>query len=140
MAVRTLFGLGLIFLLACAASCSDAVTRRTAAGVSAELEEDKKTVQIEQDDQVALRGWAKIQENDCPSCHSLERKSVGPSYTAIVAKYEATDVVVKMLAERIIMGSVGAWGEIPMPAHPGLSKEDAEQMVKFVFTIKNKYS
>ena len=137
MAVRSLFGLGLLFLLAWVASCSSAITRRTAAEAPAELEADKQTVLIEQDDQVSLRGWAKIQENDCPSCHALERKSVGPSYTAIAARYEATDVVVKMLAERIILGSVGTWGEIPMTAHPELSKEDAEQMVKFVFTIKN---
>ena len=88
-------------------------------------------------DQAAVIGWAKIQENDCPSCHALERKNVGPSYAAIAAKYEATDGTVAMLAERILSGSVGEWGEIPMTAHPELSQEEAEQMVKFVFTLKN---
>lgn len=136
MALRSLCGLCLVLLLICAASCSSTITRGPTAESAAELEEDKPRGRTEQDDQAALRGWAKIQENDCPSCHAIERKSVGPSYTAIASKYEATDAVVKLLAERIVSGSVGAWGEIPMTGHPELSTEDAEQMVKFVFTLK----
>ena len=140
MAIRSLFGLCLVLLLAWAASCSNAITRGPTAEAPPELKENKPIGHIEQDDQAALRGWAKMQENDCPSCHALERKSVGPSYAAIAEKYKPTDAVVKMLAQRIITGSVGTWGEIPMTPHPELSTEDAEQMVKFVFTIKNRYS
>jgi len=136
MPLKLLAGLCLILLSAWAVSCSSAVTRRTVAEGPVQLEEDKRTAPKAQDDPAALKGWAKIQESDCPSCHALERKSVGPSYAAIAEKYKPTDAVVKMLAQRIITGSVGTWGEIPMTPHPELSTEDAEQMVKFVFTLK----
>jgi cytochrome c len=83
-----------------------------------------------------LKGLALIKQNDCPSCHMVERKIVGPSYGDVAGKYETTDENVELLASRVIAGSVGEWGEIPMPAHPNLSKEDAEQMVKFVLLLK----
>jgi cytochrome c len=136
MVPKSLWWLGLVLLLLWVASCSS-FSRKAATGGTVQLEDDKQTGLDKQDGDAALRGWAKIQENDCPSCHARERKSVGPSYAAIAEKYEATDAVVKMLAGRIISGSVGTWGEIPMTGHPELSKQDAEQMVKFVFTIKN---
>jgi cytochrome c len=136
MMQRSILGLGLILLSAWAVSCSSALTRRAAVEAPAQHREDGPGELGVRDDQAALRGMAKIQESDCTSCHALERKSVGPSYAAIAEKYEPTDAVVKMLAHRIISGSTGAWGEIPMTPHPELSTEDAEQMVKFVFTLK----
>lgn len=136
MPLKFLFWLGLILLSAWAVSCSSALTRRAVVEGPAQHREDGPAELGVRDDQAALRGMAKIQENDCASCHALERRSVGPSYAAIAEKYEPTDAVVKMLAHRIISGSTGAWGEIPMTPHPELSTEDAEQMVKFVFTLK----
>ena len=66
----------------------------------------------------------------------LERKIVGPSYADVAAKYESTDENVELLAGRVIAGSVGTWGEIPMPAHPTLSEEDAKDLAKFVLLLK----
>lgn len=83
-----------------------------------------------------VKGLALVKENDCPSCHMVERKIVGPSYAEVADKYEYNDENVETLASRVIAGNVGEWGEIPMPAHPNLSKEDAEQMVKYVLLLK----
>lgn len=124
-------GAGLILLAGLACSCSNAITGKSVAIVPGPSEEGTG-----RGEQEYLKALAKIQENDCPSCHAWERKSVGPSYSEVAAKYEQTDEAVEMLAERIISGSVGVWGKIPMTAHPELSREDAEQMVKFVFTLK----
>ena len=82
-----------------------------------------------------IKGSALIQENDCPSCHMEDRKSVGPSYLEIASKYEATDENIKVLATRIITGSVGIWGEIPMTSHSSLSRQDAEQMVNYILLL-----
>jgi len=136
MPPKFFFWLGLLLLSAWVVSCGSAVTRRAVAEGPAPHRADGLTELAVRDDQTALRGMAKIQENDCASCHALEPKSVGPSYAAIAEKYAPTDAVVKMLAERVISGSVGTWGEIPMTPHPELSAEDAELMVKFVFTLK----
>jgi cytochrome c len=75
-------------------------------------------------------------QNDCPSCHMLERKIVGPSYADVAAKYESTQENIDLLASRVIAGNVGVWGEIPMPAHPTLSEEDAKELAKFVLLLK----
>src|SRR5690606_18662238 len=64
-----------------------------------------------------VKGLALIQENDCPSCHMQDKKSIGPSYVEIASKYEASDENIKVLATRIITGSAGIWGEIPMTNH-----------------------
>lgn len=88
------------------------------------------------DDPVFIRGVELMKQNDCPSCHMIERKIVGPSYADVAAKYESTDENVEMLAGRVIAGNVGVWGEIPMPAHPALAKEDAEDMVRYVLLLK----
>ena len=41
-----------------------------------------------------------------------------------------------MLADKVMKGGQGVWGEIPMAGHPNLSKEDAEAMVEYILTIK----
>ncbi len=39
---------------------------------------------------------------------------------------------VSMLADKIINGGSGVWGQIPMTAHSDVSKADAEKMAKGV--------
>ena len=66
----------------------------------------------------------------------VDRKIVGPSYADVAAKYESTEENVTMLAQKVIAGGVGVWGEVPMPAHPGLTEEDAKDMVRYVLLLK----
>jgi len=88
------------------------------------------------DNPVYIKGIELMAQNDCSSCHMLERKIVGPSYADVAAKYEATEENVELLASRVIAGNVGVWGEIPMPAHPTLSEEDAKELSRFVLLLK----
>ena len=89
-----------------------------------------------QDDPIYIKGLAKLKASDCTSCHMVERKIVGPSYADVAAKYETTDENITMLAEKVIAGGVGVWGEIPMPPHPALSLGDAKDMVAYVLLLK----
>ncbi|MFO7822963.1 MAG: c-type cytochrome [Cyclobacterium sp.] len=101
--------------------------------------EPPKEVNLEEkykDDPIFIKGVELMQQNDCPSCHMIERKIVGPSYADVAAKYESTEENVELLAGRVIAGNVGVWGEIPMPAHPALSEEDAKDMVRYVLLLK----
>jgi cytochrome c len=61
---------------------------------------------------------------------------IGPAYKDVAKKYENNDKNVKMLAEKIIKGGQGNWGEIPMAGHPNVSQADAEAMVRYILTIK----
>ena len=82
------------------------------------------------------KGLALVAGSDCLTCHKANEKNIGPAYKDVAAKYENTDENVKMLAEKIIKGGSGNWGAIPMTAHPALSQEDAEAMVKYVLLLK----
>ncbi|AKP51229.1 c-type cytochrome [Cyclobacterium amurskyense] len=112
------------------ASSESAAAAPPPAPVEISLEEKYK------DDPIFIKGSELMGQNDCPSCHMLERKIVGPSYADVAAKYESTDENIELLAGKVIAGSVGTWGEIPMPAHPNLSEEDAKNLAKFVLLLK----
>ncbi|MBC6367311.1 c-type cytochrome [Algoriphagus sp. AK58] len=88
------------------------------------------------DDPIYIKGLEKVKGSDCTSCHMVDRKIVGPSYAEVAAKYESTEENITMLAQKVIAGGVGVWGEVPMPAHPGLSEEDAKDMVRYVLLLK----
>ncbi len=71
---------------------------------------------------------------DCLTCHKEDAKLVGPSYQDVAAKYTEADI--DMLADKIINGGKGNWGEIPMTPHAGMSKENAKKMVEYILTLK----
>lgn len=71
---------------------------------------------------------------DCLTCHKEDAKLVGPSYKEVAAKY--TDADIDKLADKIINGGVGVWGQVPMTPHAGLSKENAKKMVEYILTLK----
>lgn len=88
------------------------------------------------EDPLFIAGSAKTKEAGCTACHMVERKIVGPSYADVAAKYENTAENIALLTNHVINGHVGTWGEIQMPAHPHLAKEDVETMVKYVLLLK----
>lgn len=80
------------------------------------------------------KGLALIAKNDCLTCHKVSEKLVGPAYKDVANKYTTADV--SMLADKILKGGTGVWGQIPMTPHPNLAKEDAEQIVKYILLLK----
>lgn len=88
------------------------------------------------DNPIYIKGLEKVKGSDCTGCHQVERKLIGPSYADVAAKYENTEANVAMLAQKVINGGVGVWGEIPMSAHVGLSEEDATDMVRYILLLR----
>ena len=82
----------------------------------------------------ANEGLALIEGADCLGCHKNDAKLVGPSYQEVAAKYTEADV--DMLADKIIEGGKGNWGDIPMTPHAGMSKENAKKMVEYILSLK----
>jgi cytochrome c len=80
------------------------------------------------------KGLALIAKNDCLTCHKVSEKLVGPAYKDVANKYTTADV--SKLADKVLKGGTGVWGQIPMTPHPNLSKEDAEQIVKYILLLK----
>jgi len=82
--------------------------------------------------------FALINNSDCKACHSMSQKSVGPSYLAIADRYKADPATIRKLASKIIQGGSGSWSDThAMSAHPQLSEGDAEQMVKYILSLKD---
>lgn len=77
-----------------------------------------------------------IEGADCRTCHKDGEKLIGPSYQEVADKYDKTPENIAMLAERIVNGSTGVWGTTPMTPHPGMSQENAQKMVEYVFSLK----
>ncbi len=133
------FSIALVAVSVMAYSCGGGGSEESTGADNAVLTPAETPLSLEdtyKDDPVYIAGLAKIQQSDCPSCHMVERKIVGPSYAEVAAKYETTDENIDLLASHVINGHVGTWGEIPMPAHPSLSEEDAKDMVRYVLLLK----
>ena len=81
-------------------------------------------------------GAALIQKNDCLTCHKLDQKIIGPAYTDVANKYTESPAVIDTLANKIIKRGSGNWGNIAMSPHPNLSVTDAQEMVKYILSLK----
>lgn len=81
------------------------------------------------------QGQALADASDCKTCHHATNKLVGPAHTEVAKKYEFTKANVSYLADKIINGGSGVWGEIPMSPHVGMSKGDAEKMAMYVLSL-----
>ena len=79
---------------------------------------------------------ALARKNDCLGCHAVAVKLVGPAFKEVAAKYAGQGDAVELLVASVRNGSVGKWGELPMPAHPKLSAGDAKKLVEWVLKAK----
>ncbi|MBT1688255.1 ThuA domain-containing protein [Dawidia soli] len=78
-----------------------------------------------------------MDNSDCKSCHIIDKKSIGPRYLDVAAKYKNDPKALEYLTGKIIAGGGGVWGETAMAAHPQLKKEDVQQMVKYILSLGN---
>jgi cytochrome c len=85
-------------------------------------------------DQIA-EGEALVKASDCKTCHHPTNKIIGPAHIEVAKKYEFTEANVKLLADKILKGGQGVWGEIPMTAHVDLTQVNAEKMARYVLSL-----
>jgi cytochrome c len=76
--------------------------------------------------------------SDCKTCHNLDSKSNGPSYVEIAGKYRSDAAALEKLTTKIRDGGTGVWGEATMPAHPGLTPQEARSIVQYLLAIDDK--
>lgn len=78
-----------------------------------------------------------VEASDCKACHSVDKKSIGPAYHEVAAKYKNDNSAVEKLTKKVISGGGGVWGETAMAAHPQLSATDASEMVKYILNLSS---
>jgi cytochrome c len=71
----------------------------------------------------------------CLNCHQVDKKTVGPALKDIAAKYADQADASAYLADKILKGSNGVWGPIPMPPN-AVSAENAKVLADFILTLK----
>ena len=105
-------------------------------------EEKTKTTEPEQKKNAAMdnpdydAGLNLIAKSDCFTCHKLRDVSVGPPYGEVAKKYANIPENISLLAEKIVKGGQGVWGQVPMLPHSNITKEDAVKMVKYILLLK----
>ena len=114
---------------------SNATTEETSAPVKEEAKAEEPAK--EEAKAVAKKdGNALIAGSDCRTCHKDDAKLIGPAYQDVAKKYENNAKNIKMLAQKVMEGGQGNWGEIPMAGHPNLSVDDASAMVEYILSMK----
>lgn len=84
----------------------------------------------------ALIGKQLISNYNCKACHQEKEKSVGPTYTQISKRYKGDATAIKNLAQKVIKGGNGVWGQLAMAAHPHVSTGEAEQMIRYILSLE----
>ncbi|PSL49852.1 cytochrome c [Chitinophaga niastensis] len=84
------------------------------------------------------KGENLMAQSDCKTCHKEEMKVVGPALKDIAAKYPNTPENVDKLADKVIKGGSGNWGDVAMLPHSNVSKEDAKEMVSYILSLSGK--
>jgi cytochrome c len=85
-------------------------------------------------------GLSLIQQSDCLNCHAIDRRIIGPSFKEIAQRYASADdqnTAIQTSAERIIKGSSKVWGEVPMLPHVQFSQDQAETIVRWIFSLSD---
>ena len=77
-----------------------------------------------------------LKEKACLSCHTVDKKLVGPAYKEVAAKYKSRKDAQAYLAKKIKEGSTGVWGPVPMPPNGTVGDDDAKTLAKYVLTVK----
>ncbi|GAB2564668.1 ThuA domain-containing protein [Spirosoma areae] len=74
--------------------------------------------------------------SDCKACHTIDKPSVGPTFLAVADRYKGQAGSVERLAKKIIEGGGGNWSKDHlMSAHPQIPAQDAQEMVKYIFSL-----
>ncbi|AHF14797.1 c-type cytochrome [Niabella soli] len=82
------------------------------------------------------KGLALVGQYQCITCHKIDEKLTGPAYRDVAKKYAgADDATITKLANKVISGGSGVWGDVPMTPHPNVSEADAKAMVKYVLLL-----
>jgi cytochrome c len=81
-------------------------------------------------------GLALMKQNDCFNCHSVDQKLIGPPLLEVANRYRGKPEAVAPSVERVLRGSSGVWGEVGMLPHPQVNLDEANLMVRWIFSLE----
>lgn len=82
-------------------------------------------------------GEALFKKNNCTTCHSVDKKVVGPALKSVAAKYRGDSEAQAKLEKKVRTGGSGVWGSMPMPPAPkSVSDADLKTIIQWVLSLK----
>ncbi len=84
----------------------------------------------------ALADLTLAKSKNCMSCHTIDKKIVGPAYLEIAKKYAGQKDAADKLALKIMKGGSGVWGAVPMPVNQQVNEEEAKRLATWVLSLK----
>lgn len=84
----------------------------------------------------AFADEAMAKAKGCMACHTIDKKMVGPAYKDVAAKYAGQADAAAKLADKVIKGGTGVWGQVPMPPNTSVKPEEAKKLVDWILTLK----
>ncbi|MFJ7566218.1 c-type cytochrome [Herminiimonas sp. NPDC097707] len=85
---------------------------------------------------VAMANADLAKAKNCMACHAVNNKILGPGFKDVAAKYAGQKGAEDMLAQKILKGSKGVWGTMPMPANAQVSEAEARVLATWIMTLK----
>ena len=74
---------------------------------------------------------ALAKKHNCLACHQMDKKTVGPAYKEVAAKYKGQNVAAQ-LEQKVKKGGQGVWGPVPMPPNPAVPDADVKKLVEWI--------
>lgn len=72
----------------------------------------------------------------CLVCHAVDKKTIGPAWKDVAAKYRGDKGAEAKLMDKVAKGGAGVWGNVPMPPNPKPSEEQRRKIVRFILGLK----
>ena len=77
-----------------------------------------------------------INQKSCNACHEVDETRIGPAFRDVATRYEDdAGAQTDRLAEKIIAGGAGSWGNVPMISNPNITHEEARAFSLWVLDL-----
>ena len=84
----------------------------------------------------AMADEAMAKAKNCMACHAIDKKVVGPAYKDVAKKFGGQAGAADMLADKIMKGSSGTWGPVPMPPNTNVNAAEAKSLATWILSLK----
>lgn len=82
-------------------------------------------------------GLELMKSSDCFNCHAINQARVGPRLLDIAEKYRDQENAQQASVQRVINGSTGVWGKIPMIPHSQHTMQEVQEMVNWIYGLQS---
>ena len=86
---------------------------------------------------LAENGEDLAKKSNCLTCHAVDKRTLGPSFKEVAAKYKDDKNAQATLEKKVRNGGSGTWGKMPMPATAkSVSDDNIKSIVHWVLSLK----